>query len=160
MMKLKSLLLALLAAIALWLFPPLPVHAASNQAMNLPAVLSAPEPKVEIGVYAKPSLKEQKIGTGKGGDRVTILEQVGSNEGYTWNYVRFDNPPNLEGWVRTDYLSFQIPKEPPTLFRQSNQRSSDRQGQSQQSSGYTQQSSSPDFISGIQQAVLKLFKKS
>ncbi|MBF2029423.1 MAG: hypothetical protein IGS48_22130 [Oscillatoriales cyanobacterium C42_A2020_001] len=49
MMKLKSLLLALLAAIALWLFPPMPAHAASNQAMNLPAVLSAPEPKVEIG---------------------------------------------------------------------------------------------------------------
>ncbi|MBF2029422.1 MAG: SH3 domain-containing protein [Oscillatoriales cyanobacterium C42_A2020_001] len=115
-------------------------------------------------MYAKPSLKEQKIGTGKGGDRVTILEQVGSNEGYTWNYVRFDNPPNLEGWVRTDYLSFQIPKEPPALLRQSNQGRGDRQnayqGNSQQPSGYTQQSSSPDFISGIQQTIVKLFKKS
>lgn len=88
----------------------LPVWAAgnqSNQAMNQPALLIAPDPAFQVNVYPKPGTDRRRIGYGSGGDSVTVIEQVGSNEGYTWNYVEFDNPPQLKGWIREDFVALQ-----------------------------------------------------
>ncbi|EKQ67713.1 hypothetical protein OsccyDRAFT_4001 [Leptolyngbyaceae cyanobacterium JSC-12] len=120
-------------------------------------------------------MKEQKVGYGLAGDRVTVLEQVGSNEGYFWNYVRFDNTPNAEGWIRTDYLSFQLSANQtqgmPTR-RQTYQTSSqsqnylgDRQSTDQgtssyRQSAYSQQANSSNSLLNLPQIMLNLFKKS
>jgi hypothetical protein len=87
--------------------PALASNNQSNQAMNQPATLISPEPSFEIGVYPKPSSSLKRIGFGLGSDRITILEQVGSNEGYTWDYVRFDNPQHVEGWVQDEFVALQ-----------------------------------------------------
>ena len=147
-----------------------PAEAASNQNMNQPAVLMAPDPNVEIGIYAKPSRKEQKIGYGVGGDRVMVLEQVGSNEGYTWNYIRFNNPPYAEGWVRTDYLSFQLLLIPPIDTPQmepslrpdgylGNQSIHPDEPANQQFF-FQQQQNSKKALAGFQETVMHWFKKS
>jgi hypothetical protein len=77
-----------------------------NQALTQPAVLFAPDLDTKINVYPKPTLDLPRIGYGLGGDRVTVLEQIGTNEGDTWNHVRFDTPPNTEGWVQGNFISF------------------------------------------------------
>ncbi len=80
----------------------------SNQDLNQPAFLVAPDPKIEINIYPKPGEGQRRISHGESGDRVTIHEQVGSNEGFTWNYVTFDpGVKTLEGWVRSDFISFE-----------------------------------------------------
>ncbi|MEO0536993.1 MAG: hypothetical protein AAF215_24430 [Cyanobacteria bacterium P01_A01_bin.123] len=78
-----------------------------NQAINQPARLVSPEPETEIAIYPKPEPRQRRIGYGIGGDRVTVLEQVGSNQGTTWNHIRFDAPPYAEGWVQEEFVSFQ-----------------------------------------------------
>lgn len=79
----------------------------SNQAINQPALLIAPDPDFQINVYPKPDMDRRRIGYGSGGDTVTVIEQVGSNEGYAWNYVQFDDSPNLKGWIREDFIAMQ-----------------------------------------------------
>ncbi|MEO1349987.1 MAG: hypothetical protein AAFW84_14485, partial [Cyanobacteria bacterium J06635_15] len=49
-----------------------------NQAINQPATLVSPEPTTEIAIYPKPEPRQRRSGYGIGGDRVTVLEQVGS----------------------------------------------------------------------------------
>jgi hypothetical protein len=80
-----------------------------NQALAQPAMLIAPDLETKISVYPKPTLDLPRIGYGSGGDRIAVLEQIGSNEGYTWNHVRFDIPPNTEGWVQGNFISFTNP---------------------------------------------------
>ncbi len=110
-MSVKTLLKTLGMAIALLLIlTPLPTLAAgnqSNQDLHQPAMLIAPDPDFKVSIYAKPELNQRRIGYGMGGDRVTVLEQVGSNEGFTWNLIRFDATANLQGWVQDKYVSLQ-----------------------------------------------------
>lgn len=79
----------------------------SNQDMNQPAMLLAPEPDFKIKVYPKPNTMKRQIGYGLGGDQVTVIEQVGSNSGSTWNHIRFDNASQLDGWVQEDFVRLQ-----------------------------------------------------
>ena len=98
--------------IALWLFPVASILAAdnqSNQSMHQSALLVAPDPRDRISVYPQPNTRHRRVGYGMSGDQVTILEQVGSNDGYTWNYVKFDAPPYLKGWIREDAISQATP---------------------------------------------------
>jgi hypothetical protein len=109
-MQIRQCLKMVLAVVVLWIGLAIPVMAAnnqSNQAMNQPASLISPEPSFEIGVYPKPNSSPKRIGFGLGGDRLTILEQVGSNEGDTWDYVRFENPKQVEGWVKDEFVMLQ-----------------------------------------------------
>jgi len=87
-----------------------PSNNPSNQSLNQPSVLVAPEPDFEINVYSKPRTDKKRIGYGLGGDRVTVLERVGSNEGYTWNYVQFSSSPTLKGWIREDFVTSEVQK--------------------------------------------------
>jgi len=79
----------------------------SNQDINQPAMLIAPNPEFKIKIYPKPDTTKHQIGYGLSGDRVTVIEQVGSNEGFTWNYVRFDDLSHVNGWIREDFVNFQ-----------------------------------------------------
>ncbi len=80
----------------------------NNQDLNQSAMLVAPEKDFQIAIYAQPNAQQQRIGYGLSGDRLRLLQQVGSNTGKIWNLVRFENPPYAEGWVSGEYLS--IPK--------------------------------------------------
>lgn len=79
----------------------------SNQGMHRSAQITAPEPSFQVNVYPKPDQSKQRVGYGSSGDQITVLEQVSSNEGETWNHVQFSDSPNLEGWVQEKYISFQ-----------------------------------------------------
>ncbi|WP_416674602.1 SH3 domain-containing protein [Egbenema bharatensis] len=113
-MKIKSMVQAItILTIALllgWASPAPMVVAAnqSNQDLNQPALLFSADSNHEISIYPKPDLHPHRIGYGMSGDRVTILEQTGSNEGKTWSYIRLDKPPYQKGWVREDNISVQV----------------------------------------------------
>jgi hypothetical protein len=77
----------------------------SSQALAQPAMLIAPNPEFKVNVYPKPTLDQPRIGYGLAGDHITVLEQIGSNEGYAWNHVKFDAPPYIEGWVAGNFIS-------------------------------------------------------
>jgi hypothetical protein len=97
-----------------------------NQALTQPAMLIAPDLDAKINVYPKPTQNLQRIGYGLGGDRVTVLEQISTNEGYTWNHVRFDAPPNTEGWVQGNFISFMDAED---RFNGGDQRQNSGQGE-------------------------------
>jgi hypothetical protein len=109
-LRLKFIRLAIVTCALLHLLvpPALAQPNLSNQEMQQPAQLIAPDPDFKIKVYPQPSDRKRQVGYGLGGDTVQVQEQVGSNEGYTWDYVRFDKSPHLEGWIRGDYVQFQI----------------------------------------------------
>jgi hypothetical protein len=92
----------------------------SNQGMNQSAILVAPTPGTQIHIYPKPDIQQKQLGHGLAGDRITVLEQVGSNEGYTWDYVKFDSPTKPKGWIRNEFVSFQTETN---LAESSNRRS-------------------------------------
>ncbi len=147
-MMFKHLISLVLVAIAAFGFP-LPGLAAgnqSNQSMNQPAALIAPEPDVKVGVYPKPGTDKQQVGYGEGGDRVTIVEQVGSNEGVTWDYVRFEKAPQLEGWIQSSFISMESDFSAQDTFSQQDQQP-DRQQDQQQD---RQQDQSRSLISAAQ----------
>jgi len=171
-MRLRSMLLAVVGAIVallLNLVPGVVPTAMASNSMNQLAVLETPDAGAEISVYAKPGRQSQKIGYGLGGDRVTVLEQVGSDEGYTWNYIRFENPPHAEGWVRTDHLSFQLlpilpiatpqlePIEKPIGYL-GDRPISQNNAQTEQQLFSQQQMSKP--LAGVQKALMNWFKRS
>ena len=79
--------------------------ALADQQNQRAAVLSAAKADFEINLYPQPDSKIKRLGYGLSGDTVKILEQVSNNSGYSWYKVRFDNPPNAEGWVKSDYIS-------------------------------------------------------
>ncbi|HEY9626758.1 MAG TPA: SH3 domain-containing protein [Coleofasciculaceae cyanobacterium] len=112
-MKLNQIMTALVVLIAtfnLWLLPAVAENGrvqVNNQEMNQPALLFAVEPDFEVNVYSKPSIRDRRIGYGLSGDRITLLRQIGSNEGSTWDYVRFNNPPNVEGWIPGEFVAIQ-----------------------------------------------------
>ncbi len=83
----------------------------SNQSLNQPSVLVAPEPSFKINVYPQPGIEKRRVGYGLGGDRVTVLEQVGSNEGSIWKHVQFADSSKLKGWIREEFVAPDIQRD-------------------------------------------------
>jgi hypothetical protein len=117
---------------------------AGNQAIDQPATLIGPEPDTQISIYPKPATRPGPMGYGISGDGVTVLEQVGSNQGITWDAVRFNNPPYTQGWVQAEFVSLptaasQMPAKrqaQPNRYLGNQPSASDPQ---QQSQSYSQQ---------------------
>jgi hypothetical protein len=128
-MKFKPFIVTALMAIALSLTVFAPFALAdgnlssnqSNQSLNQPSVLVAPEPSFEINVYPQPGIEKQRVGYGLGGDRVTVLEQVGSNEGYIWKYVQFADSSKLKGWIREEFVASDAQKNTQKNTQKKNQ---------------------------------------
>jgi hypothetical protein len=106
----------------------------SNQSLNQPSVLVAPEPSFEINVYPQPGIKKQRVGYGLGGDRVTVLEQVSSNEGYIWKYVQFAGSSKLKGWIREEFVTSDVQKN--IQKNRQSQNGSSQRSSFQQDQGY------------------------
>lgn len=115
-MKLNPLVGMILLAIATITvcFSPAPLSWAatsasnqSNQDINRSALLIAPKPNTQIKLYGQPDTRKGSVGQALGGDRVTLLRQVSSNEGTVWNYVALNDSSKIEGWVEDAFLSFQ-----------------------------------------------------
>ncbi|NCJ05619.1 hypothetical protein GS597_03665 [Synechococcales cyanobacterium C] len=81
-----------------------------NQAINQPAYLTAPNSESEIAIYQQPGTRQPQSGSGTSGDRITILDQVSSNQGKVWNRIRLEKSPQDEGWVQEDFVS--LPETP------------------------------------------------
>ncbi|MBD2460953.1 hypothetical protein H6G89_07840 [Oscillatoria sp. FACHB-1407] len=131
---------AVLAIASLLIFMSSPSALASdsfsNQAMHQSALLIAPDPDAQINVYPRPDTRKRRVGYGMSGDRVTVLEQVGSNEGLTWNRVEFEAAPHLKGWVREDFIRLRQSSDRPdsqqsNQSNQQNYRSNERYGNQQ-----------------------------
>lgn len=117
--SIQQVLLLTVLTIAIFLYATLNVLAedagnkSNNQDLSKSAMLVAPEKNFQIDVYAQPNAMQQKrTGYGLSGDRVKLLQQIGSNTGKTWNLVRFENPPYAEGWISEEYLSIQNANKP------------------------------------------------
>jgi hypothetical protein len=119
----------------------------SNQGMHQPAQLVGPNPNFKIGVYARPEMQQKCIGYGFSGDRVTVLEQVGSNEGYTWDYIQFEPDSTMKGWVREDFITLQETSSQKSLLQNSSKQDrghldNQSRNRSNQEQGYSQQQQS------------------
>jgi hypothetical protein len=145
-MTFKPFIVAVMMAIALSLIVVAPFALAdgslssnqssnqSNQSLNQPSVLVAPEPSFEINVYPQPGIKKQRVGYGLGGDRVTVLEQVSSNEGYIWKYVQFAGSSKLKGWIREEFVTSDVQKN--IQKNRQSQNGSSQRSSFQQDQGY------------------------
>jgi hypothetical protein len=145
-MKRKQALSLILVAVVMVvvLMLPIPAIAAgnqSNQGMRRSAMLVAPDLKTKISVYPEPTTKKRRVGFGKSGDRVTVVEQVGSNDGYTWNRVQFEASPDSEGWVRGDFVALQ---DRPSPQSGSQQAGIQQAGKYQQRDRYLGKQQQPD----------------
>ena len=78
----------------------------NQQGSDRLGTLTAPSPNFEISLYPKPDPKLERLGYGLSGDRVTILQQMASNPNLSWYRVKFNNSPDVEGWIKGDYLIF------------------------------------------------------
>lgn len=105
----------------------------SNQSLNQPSMLVAP-PSFKINVYPQPGIEKQRVGYGLGGDRVIVLEQVGSNEGFIWKHVQFTNSSKLKGWIREEFVAPDVQKN--TQKKRQSQNGSNQQGSFLQDQGY------------------------
>lgn len=145
-MTFKPFIIAVLMAIALSLTVFAPFAFAdgslssnqSNQSLNQPSVLIAPEPSFKINVYPQPGIEKQRVGYGLGGDRVTVLEQVGSNEGSIWKHVQFADSSKLKGWIREEFVTPDIEENIQKNTQKKRQALNDskRRGSFQQDQGY------------------------
>jgi len=146
----KSISLVLVAVFCifsnLWISPAA-IAFQSNQDLNQPATLVAPDPNFSIKIYDQPALGKKELGYGLSGDAVTVLQQVGSNNSQSWYLVKFDNEAKTEGWVSENYISVGAPVPPSSpsgqyLGNLSNQRRQQRQfsqqSQQQQRGSYNQ----------------------
>ena len=110
----------------------------SNQELNQPATLTAPSRDRPIKVYPQPDFKKSPLGKAQKGDRVTVIQQIEGNKGTQWDYVKFEQEDQKEGWIQQDYVAIQT--------QQSNQKDQKpaQQSQSQSASSYSQQEDYPD----------------
>lgn len=141
----RTLLSALLLAIALLTLTLAPeaswaAGAQGNQAIDQPATLIGPEPDTQIAIYPKPTTRLGPLGYGISGDSITVLEQVGSNQGIPWDAVRFNNPPYAQGWVQAEFVSLPTAAENGSNQKaQPNRYLGNQQPQSKSQSGSRQQ---------------------
>ncbi len=110
----------------------------TNQELNQPATLTAPSSDRPIKVYPQPDLRKSPLGEAQTGDRVIVMQQIEGNRGEQWDYVKFDQEDQGEGWIQQDYVAIQT--------QQSNQKDQkpSQQSQSQSTSSYSQQEDYPD----------------
>lgn len=173
----KSLILRVLlvaiASLTVFLSPA----EASNQDINQAAMLIAPMPNTHIQIYPKPDKTQSQTSYGQTGDRVTVLEQIGSNDGKTWNHIRFkdDSKSLLEGWVQSSYLSFQTSDQIQASTQSYSSQNQDREYSShskkypknslQQQTNYPQKSQTDrvsnlkETVLGIKQKIAEIFQK-
>lgn len=67
------------------------------------AVLMATNPKSQINLRSTPSTSSKRLGYGKVGERVQVVEQKAGADGYTWYKVRFPRS-GTQGWIRKDFI--------------------------------------------------------
>ena len=110
----------------------------NNQGLNQPATLTAPSSDRPIEIYPQPDSSKSALGKAQKGDRVTVLQQIAGNKGKQWDYVKFEQSDQKEGWIQQDYVAVQT--------QQSNQKDQKpaQQSQSQSASSYSQQEDYPD----------------
>ena len=117
----------------LWIEPA--IASPSNQDLNQPATLVAPDPSFAIKVYDQPNMLNSKneLGYGLSGDPVTLLQQVGGNNSELWYLVKFDTPAKTKGWVSENYISV-ISKSTSSGQYLGNQKQNSQNQQNQQGS--------------------------
>lgn len=88
------------------------INQSNNQDLYLPAILTAPERSFHIKIYAQPNIVNfrNELGYGLAGDRVTLIEKVGSNNDQSWYLVKFNHPPKPKGWINGNYISLSSPE--------------------------------------------------
>lgn len=132
----RMVVIAILLMVSLVGVSPLPVGAIpaeqSSPAANLAARLVAPDPNGEISIYPQPDTRQPRLGYGRNGDQVTVLERIGRNDGTTWHRIQFLAPSQAQGWVQGEYLS--IPDQHQGQRNQSRPESGGYLGQQGQSS--------------------------
>ncbi len=79
-----------------------------------PAELIANDRFAQINVRTNPSITAALSGFAVSGDRIQILSQAQSNDGYTW-YQMQSNRSGVMGWVRGDFVRL-LAAAPPTVY--------------------------------------------
>lgn len=67
-------------------------------------ILTTQDPNAWVNVRSAPSIDATPIQQGTPGDRVEVLRETQSADGFTWYLVRFTNS-RIQGWVRGDLVS-------------------------------------------------------
>ncbi len=66
-------------------------------------ILTTNDSQDKINLYTEPTLRSRITGYGVAGDRVEIINQVRSREGFTWYEIKFPSSGEV-GWVRSDFI--------------------------------------------------------
>jgi uncharacterized protein YgiM (DUF1202 family) len=74
----------------------------------------ATNPKSQINLRSTPSTSSKRLGYGKVGERVQVVEQKAGADGYTWYKVRFPRS-GTQGWIRKDFIKVTTTPSPSTL---------------------------------------------
>lgn len=72
-------------------------------ALARPGVLTSNDPGTRINVRSQPTTAASSPHYGFAGDRVEIIRETMSSDGYTWYYVEFLNS-GARGWIRGDFV--------------------------------------------------------
>ena len=75
------------------------------------AVLTATNPKSQINFRSTPSTSSKRLGYGKVGERVQVIEQKAGADGSTWYKVRFPRS-GTQGWIRKDFIKVTAKQSP------------------------------------------------
>jgi uncharacterized protein YgiM (DUF1202 family) len=67
------------------------------------AVLASSQPQASINVRERASTSAAIAHVGYGGDRLSIIDQLQGDDGYTWYSVQLES--GEKGWVRSDFVS-------------------------------------------------------
>ena len=110
----------------------------NNQELNQAATLTAPSSDRPIKIYPQPDSQKSPLGKAQKGDRVTVVQQIAGNKGTQWDYVKFEQEDQGEGWIQQDYVAIQTQQS-----SQSEQKPA-QQSQSPSTSTYSQQEDYPD----------------
>ncbi len=110
----------------------------NNQELNQSATLTASNSDRPINFYPQPDLRKPPLGKAQTGARVTVLQQISGNRGKQWDYVKFENEKQSEGWIQQDFIAIQTQQTSQQVQKP------DRQSQSQSTAAYSQQEDYPD----------------
>ncbi|MBW4658744.1 MAG: SH3 domain-containing protein [Drouetiella hepatica Uher 2000/2452] len=96
-MKMKSLVLAAIASVAMTIALALP-------SLARPAVLVGSQDGSRINVRLEPTTASSSPHYGLVGDYIEVLSEARGEDNYIWCYIRFSS--GAEGWVRGDFVSY------------------------------------------------------
>ncbi|MEO1519614.1 MAG: DUF2927 domain-containing protein [Cyanobacteria bacterium J06633_2] len=85
--------------------PELASEKSAPDRVHCAARLTAQHPSSVINVRSRPSIAGEQLQRGRVGDRVAIVGQTVADDNYAWYNVRFQTPPNAEGWIRGDFIA-------------------------------------------------------